>query len=65
MAGHKRPERTDDPKILEETRQYIRDFDALAARTATTLQLYTEMTARYPDRFNRGALWGSARAAKG
>ena len=65
VAGHKRPERADDPKILEETRQYIRDFDALAARTATPLELYTEMTARYPDRFNRGALWGSARAAKG
>ncbi len=65
VAGHKRPERPDDPKILEETRQYIRDFDALAARTATPLELYTEMTARYPDRFNRGALWGSARAAKG
>ena len=55
VAGHRRPERTDDPKILEETRQYIRDFDALAARTTTTLELYTEMTARYPDRFNRGA----------
>jgi glyoxylase-like metal-dependent hydrolase (beta-lactamase superfamily II) len=65
VAGHKRPERADDPKILEETRQYIRDFDALAARTATPLELYTEMTARYPDRFNRGALWGSARATKG
>jgi len=65
VAGHRRPERTDDPKILEETRQYIRDFDALAARTTTTLELYTEMTARYPGRFNRGALWGSARAAKG
>ena len=65
VAGHKRPERADDPKILEETRQYIRDFDALAARTATPLELYTEMTARYPDRVNRGALWGSARAAKG
>jgi glyoxylase-like metal-dependent hydrolase (beta-lactamase superfamily II) len=65
VAGHKRPERADDPKILEETRQYIRDFEALAARTATPLELYTEMTARYPDRVNRGALWGSARAAKG
>ena len=49
VAGHKRPERADDPKILEETRQYIRDFDALAARTATPLELYTEMTARYPQ----------------
>jgi glyoxylase-like metal-dependent hydrolase (beta-lactamase superfamily II) len=64
VAGHKRPERADDPKILEQTRQYIRDFEALAARTATALELYTEMGARYPDRFNRGALWGSARAAK-
>ena len=65
VAGHKKPERADDPKILDETRQYIRDFEALAARAATSLELYTEMTARYPDRFNRGALWGSARAAKG
>jgi glyoxylase-like metal-dependent hydrolase (beta-lactamase superfamily II) len=65
VAGHKRPERADDPAILEETRQYIRDFETLAARTATPLELYTEMTARHPDRFNRGALWGSARAAKG
>jgi glyoxylase-like metal-dependent hydrolase (beta-lactamase superfamily II) len=64
VAGHKRPERADDPAILEETRRYIRDFEALAARAATPLELYTEMTARYPDRFNRGALWGSARAAK-
>jgi glyoxylase-like metal-dependent hydrolase (beta-lactamase superfamily II) len=64
VAGHKRAARADDPTILEETRQYIRDFEALAARTATALELYTEMTARYPDRFNRGALWGSARAEK-
>ena len=64
VAGHKRPERADDPTILEQTRQYIRDFEALAARTTTPLELYTEMTARHPDRFNRGALWGSARAAK-
>ncbi len=64
VAGHKRPERADDPTILEQTRQYIRDFEALAARTTTPLELYTEMTARPPDRFNRGALWGSARAAK-
>ena len=65
VAGHKRAARADNPTILEETRQYIRDFEALAARTATALELYTEMTARYPDRFNRGALWGSVRAAKG
>ena len=27
VASHKRPENDDDPRIIEETRQYIRDFD--------------------------------------
>src|SRR5216684_973400 len=30
VASHKRPENDDDPRIIEETRQYIRDFDRLA-----------------------------------
>jgi hypothetical protein len=29
IAGHKIPENTDDPHIIGETRQYIRDFIAL------------------------------------
>jgi glyoxylase-like metal-dependent hydrolase (beta-lactamase superfamily II) len=65
IAGHKRPGREDSPKIIEETRQYIRDFDRVDGMTATTLELYDQMLELYPDRVNPGMLWTSARAAKG
>jgi glyoxylase-like metal-dependent hydrolase (beta-lactamase superfamily II) len=65
IAGHKRPDNDDDPRIIEETRQYIRDFDRLVEETVSTRELYDRMLALYPDRINRGALWGSARAVKG
>jgi glyoxylase-like metal-dependent hydrolase (beta-lactamase superfamily II) len=65
IAGHKKPEREDSPRIIEETRQYIRDFDRLAESTASARELYDKMLELYPDRANPGALWGSARAVKG
>src|SRR5882724_7335595 len=65
VASHKRPENEDDPKIIEETRRYIRDFDRLAETTTTAQELYDRMLELYPNRVNPGwALWGSARAAK-
>jgi glyoxylase-like metal-dependent hydrolase (beta-lactamase superfamily II) len=64
IAGHKKPERSDSPRIIEETRQYIRDFDHLAEMTTTARELYDKMLKLYPDRANPGSLWGSARAAK-
>ena len=52
-------------KIIDETRQYIRDFDRLAAETPTAQELYDRMLERYPNRVNPGwALWSSARAVK-
>jgi glyoxylase-like metal-dependent hydrolase (beta-lactamase superfamily II) len=65
VAGHKRPGRPDAPAIVEETRQYIRDFDRIAARTQTAQELYDQMLAIYPDRVNSPVLWNSARAVKG
>jgi glyoxylase-like metal-dependent hydrolase (beta-lactamase superfamily II) len=65
IAGHKRPGRPDAPSIVEETRQYIRDFDRIAARTQTAQELYDQMLAIYPDRVNSPVLWNSARAVKG
>jgi glyoxylase-like metal-dependent hydrolase (beta-lactamase superfamily II) len=65
VAGHKRPGRPDDPNILDETRQYILDFETIADRTSTTLELYRGMLKLHPDRVNPGALWGSSRSAKG
>src|SRR5499425_2280603 len=35
VAPHKRPESGDSPRIIKETRQYIRDFDRLAETTRT------------------------------
>src|SRR6266436_6495573 len=66
IAGHKRPGNDDSPTIIEETRQYIRDFDRVAETTTTARELYDTMLERYPERVNPGlALWISARAAKG
>lgn len=50
--------------ILEETRQYIRDFDRIAGATSMAQELYDQMLALYPDRINPGALWTSALAVK-
>jgi len=65
VASHKRPENDDSPRIIEETRQYIRDFDRLAGTTKSAQELYDKMLEIYPNRVNPGwALWSSARAVK-
>src|SRR5260221_10065243 len=65
IAGHKRPGNDDNPKIIEETRQYIRDFDRVAGTTTTARGLYHKTLELYPDRVNPGgALWLSASAVK-
>jgi hypothetical protein len=51
IAGHKRPGSDDSPAIIEETRQYVRDFDRVAETTTT---------AREP-----GALSGSEQSGAG
>jgi len=62
IAGHQRDGNDDNPKIVEQTRQYIRDFDRVAATTTTARGLYDKMQELYPDRVNPGgALWLSAR----
>ena len=54
--------------IIEETRQYICDFDQLAQTTMTTTTaqgLYEKMLELYPNWVNPGwALWSSAGAVK-
>ena len=65
IASHKRPGRADSPQIIEETRQYIRDFDQLVETTTTAQELYDKMLELYPNRVNPGwALWSSTRAVK-
>jgi glyoxylase-like metal-dependent hydrolase (beta-lactamase superfamily II) len=64
IAGHKVPENNDDPRIIAETRQYLRDFNRLNDATATARELYNAMLEIYPDRVNPGSLWGAANIAK-
>jgi glyoxylase-like metal-dependent hydrolase (beta-lactamase superfamily II) len=64
IAGHKAPENDDDPRIIAETRQYLRDFNRLNSATTTARDLYDAMLEVYPDRANPGSLWGAANAAK-
>ncbi len=64
VAGHKVPKNDDDPRIIAETRQYLRDFNRLNATAANARQLYDAMLELYPDRVNPGSLWGAANTAK-
>ncbi len=64
IAGHQRAGRHDGPEIIEETRQYIRDFDRIAETTSTARELYDQVLALYSDRINPDALWISAQALK-
>ena len=64
IAGHKRPGNEDSPKILEETRQYIRDFDRIAQTTTTARELYDQMLRLHPLRMNVTSLWASSRALR-
>jgi glyoxylase-like metal-dependent hydrolase (beta-lactamase superfamily II) len=65
IAGHKKPGTDNHPRIIDETRQYILDFERVAERTETPQQLYDEMLKLYPDRLNPVILWMSALAFKG
>jgi glyoxylase-like metal-dependent hydrolase (beta-lactamase superfamily II) len=64
IAGHKRVGNDDSPRIIGETRKYIRDFERLARQTTTARELYDEMVKLYPDWINRGALWSSVLAIR-
>jgi len=64
IAGHKRVGNENSPRIIGETRKYIRDFERLATQTTTARELYDEMLKLYPDWINRGALWSSVRAIR-
>ncbi len=65
VAGHKNPANGDDPHHIEATRTYLRDFNRLNHETTTVRELYDNVLALHSQRANPGALWLSAKAAKG
>jgi len=62
VAGHKVPGNDDNPRIIAETQQYLRDFNRLNAATADARHLYDAML--YPDFVNPGSLWSATNHAK-
>ena len=59
VAGHKNKDLPDDPKILDETRQYLRDAIRLLAADPTPLEFFEQMMELHGDRLNPGPLWYS------
>ena len=64
IAGHQRAGRHDGAEIIEDTRQYIRDFDHIDETTNTARELYDQVLALHPDRINRDVVWMSVQALK-
>jgi glyoxylase-like metal-dependent hydrolase (beta-lactamase superfamily II) len=60
VAGHKNRSLPDAPKILDETRQYLRDAIRLLAGGPKPLEFFEEMVKLHGDRLNPGPLWYSA-----
>src|SRR5215467_4675530 len=65
IAGHGVLDPDSSPGHIEETRGYIRDFNASVASTSTAMELYEKMLTLYPNRVNPGSLWATAKAVKG
>jgi glyoxylase-like metal-dependent hydrolase (beta-lactamase superfamily II) len=59
VAGHKNKDLPDDPKILDETREYLRDAIRILSGNPTPLEFFDEMIKLYGDRLNPGPLWYS------
>jgi len=64
VAGHKRPENDDHPRIIEETRSYFRDFLRLNEETTDRARIFRSMMKLHGDRANPGSLWGGVTAAR-
>ena len=62
IAGHRHPQAIDDDaqRQIEESRQYIADFEAALARSSSPLDLIDRMMAIHGDRANPYTLWLAA-----
>jgi glyoxylase-like metal-dependent hydrolase (beta-lactamase superfamily II) len=62
VAGHKNKDLTDDPKTINETRDYLLDAQRLLAGKPSPDDFFNHMIRLYPDRLNVGPVWYSALA---
>lgn len=61
VSGHKRVGAADDPKTINESQQYLRDFSRVAAREDTVEGIVSAMLELHSDRDNPRVLWHCAR----
>ncbi|MFF2510266.1 MBL fold metallo-hydrolase [Streptomyces sp. NPDC058086] len=60
VAGHKDPDRADDPGEIGRTRRYLDDADRLLQGSPTPMEFFDGMLNLHPKRINPGILWFSA-----
>jgi len=60
VAGHKNKDLGDEPKIIDETRDYLLDAQRLLAGKPSPNEFFDHMIRLYPDRLNVGPVWYSA-----
>jgi glyoxylase-like metal-dependent hydrolase (beta-lactamase superfamily II) len=60
VAGHKNAALPDDPKIIDETRNYLLDAQRLLSGKPSPEEFFAHMIRLYPDRLNVGPVWYSA-----
>jgi glyoxylase-like metal-dependent hydrolase (beta-lactamase superfamily II) len=63
VAGHKKVENNNDPTIIGESQQYLRDFSQIITEETSAAGIVPRMVERYPDWENLRTLWHSARSA--
>jgi glyoxylase-like metal-dependent hydrolase (beta-lactamase superfamily II) len=63
VAGHKKVENDNDPKIIGESQQYLHDFSRFADQATTPADIVAGMLEIYPDWGNLRTLSYSAKAA--
>ena len=63
VAGHKKVENDNDPKIIGESQQYLRDFSRAVTEETTAANIVARMVERYADWGNLHTLWHSAKTA--
>ena len=63
VAGHKKVDNGNDPKIIGESQQYLRVFSRIVAEETTAAAIVARMVEIYPDWGNLRTIWYSSRSA--
>ena len=60
VGGHKAVGADDNPVHIDNTSQYLTDFDEVLDSGASAIDLFNEILSRHPHRVNPSALWAGA-----